>query len=506
MERFSFFDAEEVAEGEFDRTYNSQDVADYFASFIGNGVYPNPANQLMVSASGSSRDLIVSEGKGWINGRFYENTEPLVLTVDYGDTAYPRIDAVVLRLDMTKRLMEVKVKQGAAASVPFAPTLERTASIWELCLAEVSVAAGAATLSGANVKDTRPDSAKCGWVSGVVEQIDTTGLFNQFETAFDEWFEGVRDILDSDTAGNLLNLINANTAEIAEMDSAKVNRSGDTMTGTLEVDSSDTYADIRITREYSDQTKSNVAILATSDTNTGLSRRNMDGTIRNELRLNDGSTELGKPLTVASGGTGVTSTAAIRKQLGLGFTTEELGVSYGGTGLTQAPVLTVNLGATNTVNVFTPTPSVGVKGTLPISHGGTGSTTTSGAKSNLGIADVAKTVKSFNLDSGHLTGSIHYYMKNGIVFVGADVNRVAGGGISNGLRSSGVTLPTNMRPTTTTRSCQLTPFNNTPDPCPNVGITIGADGGVSIWYGAINAPSTGYTWSYSGWVTFGPGM
>ena len=46
-EHYSFFDAR-GAEGSYDRTYSSADLASYFASFIGNGVYANPANQLKV--------------------------------------------------------------------------------------------------------------------------------------------------------------------------------------------------------------------------------------------------------------------------------------------------------------------------------------------------------------------------------------------------------------------------------------------------------------------------
>ncbi len=43
MERSSFFNAELVDE-KYDRTYNAEDFARYFASFIGSGIFPNPTN------------------------------------------------------------------------------------------------------------------------------------------------------------------------------------------------------------------------------------------------------------------------------------------------------------------------------------------------------------------------------------------------------------------------------------------------------------------------------
>lgn len=231
-----------------------------------------------------------------------------------------------------------------------------------------------------------------------------------------------------------------------------------------------------------------------------------------------GPLTLEKPLAVGSGGTGLTESPSLLVSLSSNSAAPVMAASprpgvagilptqRGGTGQSSDPSMLVDLGSTAAARVFQASPSPGVKGTLPVSRGGTGATTVAAAKSNLGIADVARVTKSFSLESGHITGSITYYKARGIVFVGANVNRVAGGSVANGLRGVGVTLPTDMRPEDVTRSCQLCPTNNTPDPCPNVGVQIGSDGVVSVWYGAINAPGSGYTWSYAGWISFGPGI
>ena len=215
-EHYSFFDAQ-GAEGSYDRTYSSADLASYFASFIGNGVYVNPANQLKVSPANGKMAVNVAVGKAWINGYFYELSESAKeLTIATGDANNPRIDKVVCSLNLSQRLIELKIIQGAASANPQAPAHSREDEVFDLVLAEVAVAAGAVELSEEDITDKRPDNTVCGFVTGVVEQIDTTGLFSQYDAEFNTWFEGIQGILDEDTAGNLANQITAIQEQMAE--------------------------------------------------------------------------------------------------------------------------------------------------------------------------------------------------------------------------------------------------------------------------------------------------
>lgn len=215
-EHYSFFDAQGV-EGSYDRTYSSADVAAYFASFIGNGVYASPANQLKVSPANGKMAVNVAVGKAWINGYFYELSDSAKeLVIATGDANNPRIDKVVCSLNLSNRLIELKVIQGAASANPQPPTHSREDEVFDLVLAEVAVAAGAVELSEEDITDKRPDNTVCGFVTGVVEQIDTTGLFSQYDAEFNTWFEGIQGILDEDTAGNLANQITAIQEQMAE--------------------------------------------------------------------------------------------------------------------------------------------------------------------------------------------------------------------------------------------------------------------------------------------------
>lgn len=62
-----------------------------------------------------------------------------------------------------------------------------------------------------------------------------------------------------------------------------------------------------------------------------------------------------------------------------------LTVARGGTGISSNPSLLVDLGSTTATNVFTASPRPGITGTLPVSHGGTGATSAASARSSLGI-------------------------------------------------------------------------------------------------------------------------
>ena len=85
MEKSSFFNSVS-----HDRTYKAEDWAEYFASFIGNGVFPVPSTGLQVVANDGMK-LNVKTGKAWINGYFYFNTGDLAVELDTADGQLNRI-------------------------------------------------------------------------------------------------------------------------------------------------------------------------------------------------------------------------------------------------------------------------------------------------------------------------------------------------------------------------------------------------------------------------------
>lgn len=207
-----------------DRKYDATWFARFFASFIGNGVFPNPSTGMQV-VEGSNMQTIVKAGEGWINGYYIVNDGNYTLQHDIADGVLKRIDRVVMRLNFLTRQIEVLIKKGAYGSTPVAPVLQRNADAHELALADVLINNGATVITQANITDQRLNSALCGIVHGVVDQVDTTTIFNQYQAwygdfttdkqaEFDEWIATLQDILSGDVAGNLLNLIETNTETI----------------------------------------------------------------------------------------------------------------------------------------------------------------------------------------------------------------------------------------------------------------------------------------------------
>ncbi|QOY37038.1 hypothetical protein AWH56_005175 [Anaerobacillus isosaccharinicus] len=196
-----------------DRKYKADFFASYFASFIANGVFPNPSTGLQVIANG---DMTVSvrTGKAWIKGYYMANDSDYNLQLDVADGVLKRIDRIVLRLDFLDRQIVPLVKKGAFATVPVAPALKRDADAYELAIADVLINNGAISVSQANITDLRLNKSLCGIVHGTVDQIDTTGLFAQYDDAFRTWFESIQDILDGDVAANLASRISTVEEEV----------------------------------------------------------------------------------------------------------------------------------------------------------------------------------------------------------------------------------------------------------------------------------------------------
>ena len=193
MVKYGFFDS---VGG--DRRYSADDIGNYFVKLISDGVFATPATALQVQAN-SGMTVQVTAGWGFIKCHWLNNNAPLLLTLDAADPILSRTDRIVMRLDTANRLCEIAVKKGTSGSTS-APALTRVAGgIWELSLAQIAVAPGVAEITQAAITDERADTSVCGYVTGLIDQIDTTNLFAQFNAAFTTWFDEIKDDVKSAT-------------------------------------------------------------------------------------------------------------------------------------------------------------------------------------------------------------------------------------------------------------------------------------------------------------------
>lgn len=197
-----------------DRTYNAEQMSEIFNGLITNGVYESVGNKLVVEAN-SGMTIQINTGRGWFGGRWVNNSSIYPLTLANSDTLN-RYCAVCIRVDNTdsKRTAEPYLKYGAFATDPVKPTMERTDTVKEYCLAYVYIRAGATTITASDIEDTRGNTELCGWVTGLIKQVDTTTLFNQYQALFrdlinaaevsvNDWLSSLENYLDEDVEAKL---------------------------------------------------------------------------------------------------------------------------------------------------------------------------------------------------------------------------------------------------------------------------------------------------------------
>ncbi|PKP29458.1 MAG: hypothetical protein CVU00_15560, partial [Bacteroidetes bacterium HGW-Bacteroidetes-17] len=208
-----------------DRKYKADFFARYFGSLISNGVFPNPSTGLQVIAN-DDMTVTLRAGKGWINGYFYENTDDLIFSIEIADGVLKRIDRIVLQFNNLDRNIRAKIKKGTFASAPVATELQRDTNVYELGIADLAINNGTIVINQSAITDLRLNSDLCGIVQGLIDQVDTTTIFNQylawfnetktdaetdianikteFESDFNTWFTTIQGVLSGDVAGNLL--------------------------------------------------------------------------------------------------------------------------------------------------------------------------------------------------------------------------------------------------------------------------------------------------------------
>lgn len=329
-----FFDAVDLGGGNYDREYSAAVFAHYFSLLVKNGVFPDPSTGMQVKAS-SSPDMHVSvqPGSGWINGYYITVPEdsPEVLTVPTANPSLSRIDSVIMGLNYVEREIQLYIKSGAVSASPSAVSLQRDNDLYEMELAQITVAAGVASISQANITDMRQNTSRCGIVKGTIDQIDTTDLFAQYDDAFQTWFADIQAQLSGDVATNLQNQINQLKDE--KSDTGHKHSASDMTSGTLAIERGGT---------------GNATGLAASATKLATARTIKVNLASKAAPSFDGTANLtpgvSGTLPLGNGGTGQTSLSGLVSALNSGGLVRVTTGTYTGTG-TASVSITVGFAA-----------------------------------------------------------------------------------------------------------------------------------------------------------------
>lgn len=199
-----------------DRTYNAAQMSEYYQGILSDGVVANYGGALQVLAD-SGLTVQVSSGRAYIDSRWLENDAAIDVTLNAAHVTLNRYTAVVVQLDYTNREMSIITVDGTNATTPTKPAMQNTETIKQMCLAYVYVAAGATSIAQSNITDTRGNTSICGFVTGLIDQVDTSTFFNQWQAAYNEalanmtawetsmqsafntWFDALTDDLNVNT-------------------------------------------------------------------------------------------------------------------------------------------------------------------------------------------------------------------------------------------------------------------------------------------------------------------
>lgn len=191
-----------------DRTYNADQMSEYFDGLVSNGIYEDIGGALQV-LSATGMNVSVQPGRAIINCKWFNSDSAETVPITAAAAALNRYTAVVLRLSMSARTITLTTIDGTPATNPVMPEISNTALVKDLCLAMVYIPAGAVEISQANITDMRA-SALCGWVTGLIKQVDTSQLFLQWQTAYETYYTTMTEAFD-EWFSNLTQQLNVNT-------------------------------------------------------------------------------------------------------------------------------------------------------------------------------------------------------------------------------------------------------------------------------------------------------
>lgn len=166
-----------------DRTYYAASMEEWLKPFFTSGVYQNDLQ--VISVGGMQINL----GKGYSNldgkVRYFDNSQ--IFTLEAADGSQTRVDSVVIERNDRERNIYAKVVTGTPGAEPMERTWDKTAGVFQLIVAEITIPAGATEITQANITDTRMDDTKCGYIASTVKELDFSSLAAQFNAYLNEF-------------------------------------------------------------------------------------------------------------------------------------------------------------------------------------------------------------------------------------------------------------------------------------------------------------------------------
>ena len=193
-----------VDEPVYDRAITAEMERSFNKLRYTNGVFSSVGSGLAVSAN-NNMTVTVGTGGAHIEGAMYINTAPLNLTVEAANASLNRIDRVVLQFNTSVSVRSVRalIRTGTAATNPVAPELRQESNLFEIAL--YGYLRQERRYRYSTERDHRSAVKFCAvrfYRDGdPPSSVDTTGLFDQYQTALNEWLDTVAAALTIPSLG-----------------------------------------------------------------------------------------------------------------------------------------------------------------------------------------------------------------------------------------------------------------------------------------------------------------
>lgn len=204
-----------------DRRYNAEQMSAIFDGLINDGIFDSIGDHFQVTPAASGLGVSVGTGRAWLNSTWSYNDSAYPITLSAASASLGRKDLICLKVDKSTnvRANSIVCITGTPASTPVEPTVsdDTTNGIYYHKLAAVLVAAGATSITSADITNYIGLSTGTPYVTGIIDSTEVDELWSQWDGEFNAWWEDIKTILDTDTVNRLNNRIDHITPKEATM-------------------------------------------------------------------------------------------------------------------------------------------------------------------------------------------------------------------------------------------------------------------------------------------------
>lgn len=200
-----------------DRLYDAEQLSSIFDGVIVDGVYENVGEAFNVTAYPDAYNtVLVGTGRAWFDHTWTLNDSRFSITLDPPNEMLGRIDAIVIDVNKERdtRKNSIIYLKGDEATPDFPPALINTENHHQYPIAYITRHAEQnGPIKQSDIEITVGTGA-CPIVTGVLEAQNLENLMQQLDAEFNEWWDGIKDVLDENVVTNLQNQIDEINAKL----------------------------------------------------------------------------------------------------------------------------------------------------------------------------------------------------------------------------------------------------------------------------------------------------